>query len=156
MTHEEIERAAQDWYRKRKAWTNVPPPYILTALPDQPATAALRWDWQEQNVHLFIDWCTQVLRERFALDIQITSEDEDAQHTPRYIRLQLGEQQERCDWQYLNQNRWMGAFCTIAERLLLPSGVSVLNLETGWFDTVLVFCRTGYTEEIVRWFPEVE
>jgi hypothetical protein len=50
----------------------------------------------------------------------------------------------------------MGAFCTIAERLLLPSGVSVLNLETGWFDTVLVFCRTGYTEEIVRWFPEVE
>jgi hypothetical protein len=70
--------------------------------------------------------------------------------------LQLGEQQERCDWQYLNHNRWMGAFCTIAERLLLPSGVSVLNLETGWFDTVLVFCRTGYTEEIVRWFPEVE
>lgn len=156
MTHEEIERAVQDWYRKRKAWTNVPPPYLLTALPGQPATAALRWDWQEQNVHVFIDWCTQVLRERFGLDVQITCEDEEAQHAPRFMRLQLGEQQELCDWQYLNQNRWMGAFCTIAERLLLPSGVSVLNLETGWFDTVLVFCRTEYVEEIERWFPEVE
>jgi sirohydrochlorin cobaltochelatase len=75
---------------------------------------------------------------------------------PQYLLMTLGERQERCDWRYLNQNRWMGAFCTIADRLLRPIGVTALSLETGWFDTVVVFCRSDYAEEILRWFPEAE
>ena len=156
MTLGEVEPAVQDWYRKRKAWTKVPPPYLLTAVPGQPATSALRWDWQEKNVQEFIVWCHQVLHERFGIDLQIMAEAEEDQSVPRYLRMQLGEQQERCDWLYLNQNRWIGAFCTIIERMLLPLGVTALSLETGWFDTVLVFCRTAHVEEITRWFPEVE
>jgi hypothetical protein len=125
-------------------------------VPGQPATSALRWDWQEKNVQEFIVWCHQVLHERFDIDLQIMAEAEEDQSVPRYLHMQLGEQQERCNWQYLNQNRWIGAFCTIVERMLLPLGVTALSLETGWFDTVLVFCRTAHVEEITRWFPEVE
>jgi sirohydrochlorin cobaltochelatase len=156
MTPVEIASALQDWYRKRKAWSNLPPPYLLTALPGQPATAALRWDWQEQNVQEFSAWSQHVLLERFGVALQISAEEEADQATPRYLRMQLGEQQERCDWHYLNQNRWLGAFCTMIERLLLPVGVTALCLDTGWFDTVLVFCRTAHVDEITRWFPEVE
>lgn len=156
MTSVEIELALQDWYQKRKAWSKVPPPYLLTAVPGQPATAALRWDWQEKNVQEFIAWNQQILHERFDIDLQMSTEAECYQSAPCYLRMQSGEQQERCDWQYLNQNRWMGAFCTIIERMLLPLGVTALSLDTGWFDTVLVFCRTAYVEEITRWFPEVE
>jgi hypothetical protein len=50
----------------------------------------------------------------------------------------------------------MDAFCTIADRLLKPVGVTALALETGWFDTVLCFCWREQAAEVLRWFPEAE
>jgi hypothetical protein len=35
-------------------------------------------------------------------------------------------------------------------------GITALCLETGWFDTVIVFCRKKYAEELLNWFPEAE
>jgi sirohydrochlorin cobaltochelatase len=131
-------------------------PYILTAMPGQPPTAALRWDFDSCRVRQFADWCTTVLRERFGITWQIVYEDEDAQLGPQSLCIIQDGRQEQCDWRYLNQNHWIGAFCTIANRLLEPAGISALSLETGWFDTVIVFCRKHYAEELLNWFPEAE
>lgn len=156
MTLPEITETLVGWQRKRKAQTDPPSPYVLTALPGHALTAALRWDWDSQRASEFAGWCVTTLRERFGINWQIDCEQEDPQSGPHYLRMTLGEQQERCDWRYLNQNHWMGAFCTIADRLLGPAGVMALCLETGWFDTVVVFCRRSHAEEILRWFPEAE
>src|SRR5207302_876167 len=131
-------------------------PYILTAMPGQSPTAALRWDFDSRRVCEFVDWCTTALRERFGINWQIVYEGEDVQLGPQSLRILQDGLQEQCDWRYLNQNHWMGAFCTIANRLLEPSGITALCLETGWFDTVIVFCRKNYAEELLNWFPEAE
>ena len=131
-------------------------PYILTAMPGQSPTAALRWDFDSRRVREFADWCTTVLRERFGINWQIVYEGEDVQLGPQSLRILQDGLQEQCDWRYLNQNHWMGAFCTIANRLLEPAGITALCLETGWFDTVIVFCRKNYAEELLNWFPEAE
>jgi len=125
-------------------------------MPGQPPTAALRWDFDSRRVREFVDWCTIALRERFGINWQIVYEDEDVQLGPQSLRILQDGLQEQCDWGYLNQNHWMGAFCTIANRLLEPSGITALCLETGWFDTVIVFCRKNYAEELLNWFPEAE
>jgi hypothetical protein len=131
-------------------------PYLLTAMPGQPPTAALRWDFDSSRVREFADWCTTVLRERFGITWQIVYEDEDVQLGPPSLRILQNGLQEQCDWRYLNQSHWIGAFCTIANRLLEPAGITALSLETGWFDTVIVFCRRNYAEELLNWFPESE
>jgi sirohydrochlorin cobaltochelatase len=156
MDAQEVEEVFSAWRGERKGHADVLPPYILTAMPGRVPTAALRWDWESKRAREFAEWCMQTLRQRFQIDWQIDCEDEDAQHGPRYLRMTLGERQERCDWRYLNQNRWMDAFCTIANRLLNPQGLSALSLETGWFDTVVVFCRSSHAEELLHWFPEAE
>jgi hypothetical protein len=149
--------AQQRKQRKKKAQPEmIPMPYILTAMPGQPPTAALRWEFDSRCTREFVDWCTTSLRERFGINWQIEYEDEDAQLGPQSLRIIQGERQERCDWHYLNQSHWMGAFCTIADRLLEPLGITALSLETGWFDTVVVFCRKQYADELLNWFPEAE
>jgi len=153
---QEITDALTIWQRKSRAQLDAPPPYLLTAQPGHVATGAVRWDWDSHRAHEFATWCMETLQERFGISWQVGCEEEDAQLGPHYLRVTLGGQQERCDWRYLNQNHWMGAFCTIADRLLKPVGVTVLSLETGWFDTVVAFCRSDYAEEILRWFPEAE
>ncbi len=131
-------------------------PYLLTAMPGQPPTAALRWDFDSRRVREFADWCTTILQERFGITWQIIYEDEDPHLGPQVLHIRQGELQERCDWRYLNESHWMGAFCTIANRLLEPTGITALCLETGWFDTVLVCCHKQYAEELLNWFPEAE
>jgi sirohydrochlorin cobaltochelatase len=144
-------------------------PYLLTAMPGQPPTTAFRWEFDSHRTHEFADWCTTALRERFGINWQIVYEEADvngAKPDPHgsqdgdkpnpYLRIIQDEHQERCDWHYLNQSHWMGAFCTIANRLLEPMGITALCLETGWFDTVIVFCRKQYAEELLNWFPEAE
>ena len=131
-------------------------PYILIAMPGQPPTAALRWDFDSRRFREFADWCTTTLRERFGIYWQIEYENENAQLGPQSLCILQDGQQEQCDWRYLNQNHWMGAFCTIANRLLEPMGITTLCLETGWFDTVVVFCRKNAAEELLNWFPEAE
>ncbi len=155
-SRQEITDALTIWQRTSRAQLDAPPPYLLTAQPDQASTAALRWDWDSHRAHELAAWCMETLHERFGIIWQVDCEEEDAQLGPHYLRLTLGEQQERCDWHYLNQNHWMGAFCTIADRLLKSVGITALNLETGWFDTVVAFCRINHAEEILRWFPEAE
>lgn len=156
MDVQEIREAFSALRSERKVHSDVLPPYILTAIPGHGPTAALRWDWDSSRAHEFAEWCMQILRQRFSIDWQIDWEGEEEQQGPHYLRMTLGEQQERCDWRYLNQNRWMGAFCTIANRLLNQKGLTVLSLETGWFDTVVVFCRSSHAEELLNWFPEAE
>jgi sirohydrochlorin cobaltochelatase len=131
-------------------------PYLLTAMPGEPSTTAFRWAFESQRAREFADWCTTALRERLGINWQIVYEDEDEQQGPQSLCIIQGERQERCDWRYLNQSHWMGAFCTIANRLLEPMGITALCLETGWFDTVIVFCRKQYAEELLTWFPEAE
>jgi sirohydrochlorin cobaltochelatase len=159
---QEITEALTIWQSKSRArlaqgmTLTTPPPYLLTAMPGHVSTAALRWDWDSHRAHEFAKWCMETLHERFGISWQVDGEEEDSQQAPHYLCMTLGDQQERCDWRYLNQNHWMGAFCTIADRLLRPVGVTALSLETGWFDTVIAFCRSDYAEEILRWFPEAE
>jgi sirohydrochlorin cobaltochelatase len=155
-TRQEITAALTTWQSKSRAQLDAPPPYLLTAQPGHVSTAALRWDWDSHRAHEFAQWCMETLQKRFAMSWRVECEEEDSQVGPQYLCMTLGEQQERCDWRYLNQNHWMGAFCTIADRLLKPAGVTVLSLETGWFDTVVAFCRSDYAEEMLRWFPEAE
>ena len=147
--------AQQEKQSKKKTETALMP-YILTAIPGQPPTAALRWDFDSCRHHEFADWCISVLRERFGITWQIEYENEDAQLGPQSLRILQDGRQEQCDWRYLNQSHWMGAFCTIANRLLEPMGITTLCLETGWFDTVVVFCRKNAAEELLNWFPEAE
>jgi sirohydrochlorin cobaltochelatase len=157
MDMQEIRDALAAWQSKHKAQIDTPlTPYILTAKSGHTPTAALRWDFDSRRAHEFAAWCMATLRERFGISWQIECEDEDAQLGPHYLRITLGEHQERCDWRYLNQNHWMGAFCTIADRLLEAVGLTALSLETGWFDTVVLFCRSSHAEEILGWFPESE
>ncbi|GAC1360065.1 MAG: hypothetical protein NVS2B12_29110 [Ktedonobacteraceae bacterium] len=159
MSMQEFTDALASWRGERDMLSSTPPPYILTAQPGKTPTAALRWDWDGRRAHDFAAWCVLCLRERFAVQWSITYEDDDARmaHTgPRYLRLELDGQQERCDWRYLNQSHWMGAFCTIADRLLNPGGLTAVSLETGWFDTVIVFCRKSHAAELLDWFPEAE
>ncbi len=157
MDMREITDALAVWQSKHKAQMDTAlTPYILTARPEHTPTAALRWDFDSRRAHEFAIWCMATLRARFGIRWQIECEDEDAQMGPHYLRITLGEHQERCDWRYLNQNHWMGAFCTIADRLLEPVGLTALSLETGWFDTVVMFCRRSHAEEMLRWFPESE
>jgi sirohydrochlorin cobaltochelatase len=153
---QEITEALTIWQCKSRAQLDTPPPYLLTAMPDHASTAALRWDWDSHSAHEFARWCMETLRERFEISWRVDCEEDDPQLGPHYLCMTLGEQQERCDWRYLNQNHWMGAFCTIADRLLRSVGVTVLSFETGWFDTVVAFCRSNYAEEMLRWFPEAE
>jgi sirohydrochlorin cobaltochelatase len=147
--------AQQEKQSKKKTETALMP-YILTAIPGQPPTAALRWDFDSRRHREFADWCVTVLRERFGIIWQIEYENEDAQLGPPSLRILQDGRQEQCDWRYLNQSHWMGAFCTIANRLLEPMGITTLCLETGWFDTVVVFCRKNAAEELLNWFPEAE
>ncbi len=157
MDMQEITDALAAWQSKRKAQAHTHlTPYVLTAMPGHTPTAALRWDFDSRRAHEFATWCMATLRERFGISWQIECEDEDAQLGPHYLRITLDEHQERCDWRYLNQNHWMGAFCTIADRLLEPMGLTALSLETGWFDTVILFCRSSHAEDILGWFPESE
>jgi len=153
---QEIIDALTIWQSKSRAQLDAPPPYLLTAQPGHTSTAALRWDWDSHRAHEFAQWCMETLQKRFGISWQVDCEEEDPQLGPQYLRMTLGEQQERCDWRYLNQNHWMGAFCTTADRLLRPVGITALCLETGWFDMVIAFCRHDYAEEILRWFPEAE
>ncbi len=153
---QEITDALTNWQRKSRTPLDAPSPYLLVAQPGHIPTGALRWDWDRQRAQAFAEWCVETLQKRFGINWQIECEEEDAQIGPHYLRMTLGEQQERCDWQYLNQNHWMGAFCTIADRLLKPAGITALCLETGWFDTVVVFCRRDFAEELLRWFSEAE
>jgi sirohydrochlorin cobaltochelatase len=147
--------AQQEKQSKKKTETALMP-YILTAIPGQSPTAALRWDFDSCRHREFADWCVTVLRERFGIIWQIEYENEDAQLGPQSLRILQDGRQEQCDWRYLNQSHWMGAFCTIANRLLEPMGITTLCLETGWFDTVVVFCRKNAAEELLNWFPEAE
>lgn len=156
MHTQEIKESLALWQSKQQTPSTTLPPYVLTALPGHAPTAALRWDWDGRCAGEFAAWCTESLRDRFGVHWQIESEDEDAQMGPRYLRMTLNGQQERCDWRYLNHSRWMGAFCTITDRLLGPVGLTALSLETGWFDTVVVFCRKSHAQEVLRWFPEAE
>jgi sirohydrochlorin cobaltochelatase len=156
MDAQEIREAFSALRGERKIRSDVLPPYILTAMPGHVPTAALRWDWDSSRAREFAAWCTETLQERFNIDWQIDFEDEEEQQGPHYLRMTLGERQEQCDWRYLNQNRWMGAFCTIANRLLNREGLTALSLETGWFDTVVVFCRSSHAEELLHQFPEAE
>ena len=157
MDMQEISDALAAWQSKRKAQADTPlTPYILTARPGHTPTAALRWDFDSRRASEFATWCMAALREHFGISWQIDCAEKDAQLGPRYLHMTLGEQQERCDWRYLNQSHWMGAFCTIADRLLESMGLTALSLETGWFDTVVLFCRRSHAEEILRWFPEAE
>ncbi len=157
MDRQEITAALTARQRKKKAQPDMAlMPYILTAMPGQPPTAALRWEFDSRRAREFADWCTTALRERFGINWQMVYEDEDAQLGPHYLRIIQDGHQERCDWRYLNQSHWMGAFCTIANRLLESMGITALCLETGWFDTVIVFCRKKYAEELLNWFPEAE
>ncbi|HTK10469.1 MAG TPA: sirohydrochlorin chelatase [Ktedonobacteraceae bacterium] len=153
---EEITDALTIWQSKSRAQLDAPPPYLLTTAPGHVSTAALRWEWNSQDAHAFARWCMETLDKRFGINWQVECEEDDPQLGPQYLRMTLGEQQERCDWRYLNQNHWMGAFCTIADRLLKSVGITVLSLETGWFDTVVAFCRSSQAAEILRWFPEAE
>jgi hypothetical protein len=155
MDMQEITAALTAWQRKQRKKMALMP-YILTAMPGQPPTAALRWEFDSRRVREFADWCTTVLRERFGINWQIVYEDEDAQLGPQSLCIIQDGRQERCDWRYLNQSHWMGAFCTIADRLLEPLGITALCLETGWFDTVVLFCRKNYAEELLNWFPEAD
>ncbi len=157
MDRQEITAALTARQRKKKAQPDMAlMPYILTAMPGQPPTAALRWEFDSRRAHEFADWCTTALRERFGINWRMVCEEEDAQLGPQSLCIIQGEHQERCDWRYLNQSHWMGAFCTIADRLLEPLGIMALCLETGWFDTVILFCRKKYAEELLNWFPEAE
>jgi hypothetical protein len=142
--------------KKKKKTDMALMPYVLTAMPGQQPTTALRWDFDGSHVGEFVDWCTTALRERFGINWQITYEDKDAQLGPQTLSILKDGLQEQCDWRYLNHNHWMGAFCTIANRLLEPEGITALCLETGWFDTVIVFCRKKYAAELLNWFPEAE
>jgi sirohydrochlorin cobaltochelatase len=158
MTQQEITAAltARQSKRRDKRVDMALLPYILPAMPGQPPTAALRWDFDSRRVHDFANWCTTVLRERFGIIWQIEYEDEDAPLGPASLHILQDGQQEQCDWHYLNQSRWMGAFCAIANRLLEPANITALCLETGWLDTVLVFSRKHAAQELLNWFPEAK
>ncbi len=156
MHADELTAALTLWQSQQATPSNTPPPYVLLALPGRTPTAALRWDWESRRAHEFTTWCVDTTRERFGIQWQVECEDEDARQGPHYLRMTLDRQQERCDWHYLNQSHWMGAFCTIANRLLNTVGLTALSLETGWFDTVVAFSRTSHAEEVLHWFPEAE
>jgi sirohydrochlorin cobaltochelatase len=157
MDRQEITAALTAWQKKKPAQPDIAPmPYLLTAMPGQPPTTAFRWAFESQHAREFADWCTTALRERLGINWQIVYEEEDEQKGPQSLCIIQGKRQERCDWRYLNQSHWMGAFCTIANRLLEPMGITALCLETGWFDTVIVFCRKQYEGELLEWFCEAE
>ncbi len=157
MDRQEITAALTAWQSKKPVQPDtVLMPYLLTAMPGYPPTTAFRWEFESHRAREFAHWCTSALRERFGINWQIVYEEEDEQLGPQSLCIIQGERQERCDWRYLNQCHWMGAFCTIANRLLEPMGITALCLETGWFDTVIVFCRKQCSEELLKWFPEAE
>ncbi|GAC1401426.1 MAG: hypothetical protein NVSMB49_15870 [Ktedonobacteraceae bacterium] len=156
MTIQEFTEAFANWQSQQITPTDTLPPYVLLALPEHPPTAALRWDWESRHANEFVTWCMEAVQNRFGVHWHVVYEDEDASLGPHYLRMTLNGRQERCDWHYLNRSHWMGAFCTIADRLLGPVGLTALSLETGWFDTVVVFCRKSHAEEVLHWFPEAE
>ncbi|GAC1430432.1 MAG: hypothetical protein NVS4B1_25120 [Ktedonobacteraceae bacterium] len=156
MSVHELTEALAHWQHQQTIPIHTPPPYILLALPGHTPTAAFRWNWESCHTRAFTTWCMDAVRARFGVHWQVKYEDDDARLGPHYLHMILGGQHEQCDWQYLNQSHWMGAFCTIANRLLDSGGLTALSLETGWFDTVVVFCRKSYAEEVLHWFPEAE
>jgi hypothetical protein len=158
MTMQEITAALTAWQKKRrnKQAEMALMPYILPAMPGQPPTAALRWDFDSRRARDFANWCMTALRERFGITWQIEYKDEDVQLGPPFLYILQDGQQEQCDWRYLNESRWMGAFCTIANRLLASTDITALCLETGWLDTVLVFSHKYAVQELLNWFPQAE
>lgn len=131
-------------------------PYVLTGAPGRTETAALRWDWDISRTGAFAGWCERALATRFSIAWQVRGEPGDRCDAPEYLVLSREGQSERCDWRYLNAHRWAGAFCTIADRLLRPVGVTALELETGWFDVVICFCAAECADEVLSSFGEAE
>lgn len=158
---EEFDTAASAWERTLRArgaapsWSS-PAPYVLTGAPDAPETGALRWDWDMREVERFAGWCERALATRFGVTWQVRGQSAIPGADAEYLLLTRDGQTERCDWRYLNQHRWAGAFCAIAERLLRPVGVAALELETGWFDVVICFCAATSADEVTGWFAEAE
>lgn len=157
----EFDAAASVWERTLRArgdspsWSN-PTPYVLTGAPGEPETAALRWDWDTRKVDWFARWCERALAGRFGVTWQVRGDNLTSGGDAEYLLLTRDGQTERCDWRYLNQHRWAGAFCAIAERLLRPVGIAALELETGWFDVVICFCAATSADELSGWFAEAE
>lgn len=128
-------------------------PYALTVPLRQLPPPALRWRWEPERAPEFCRWASDALRTRFGIPLTVSAEPEDA---PALLRLRLDGGAEVVDWAYLNSARWMGSFCTIAGRLLAPHGLEALELETGDFDTVLLFCRSSVAEEVRSVLPIAE
>lgn len=128
-------------------------PYRLTTPIDRLLPApALRWGWQRSEAEGFCRWVRCVLQSRFGVTLEIAPEL-GPDGAPILLRLRLGENEAVCDWAYLNEARWMGAFGTIAGRLLRPRGIEALELETGDLDTVLLFCWSATSERLRTWLP---
>ena len=130
-------------------------PAVLTGAPGT-ITAALQWNWDCDQADTFAAWCMAVVQTRFGITWHVSSEEPQGENGPLYVRLERDGMVERCDWQYLHRHRWAGAFCTIAQRLLHPVGVTVLDLETGWFDVVICFCWQTMADDLLTWFSEAE
>ncbi len=128
-------------------------PLVLTGAPASPPTAALLWRWEIDRADDFCRWATQALRQRFGLDVDITLGDPQEGDALRYLEINGSGRREVCDWRRVNRDRWMGAFCAIANRVLEPLGVSALALDADEA-TVLCFCWSRCAEELLQHFPE--
>ncbi len=128
-------------------------PLVLTGAPDAASTAAILWRWEAGRADDFCRWATQALRRRFGLDVDITAGEPRKGDAPRYLEVRSRGGREICDWQRVNRDRWMGAFCAIANRVLEPLGVSALALDADEA-TVLCFCWSRRAEGLLQVFPE--
>lgn len=128
-------------------------PYALTEAVSELPPPALRWRWETECGAAFCRWVEDALAQRFGIPLKAMAEPETR---PALLRLRLDGREEVVDWAYLNSAQWMGSFCTIAARLLLPRGIAAVELETGDLDTVVLFCRSEITEELREVLPVAE
>lgn len=128
-------------------------PMVLAGAPGMRPPAALVWRWETERADDFCRWATQVLRERFGLDMRIAPAASPEGSPPEYLEVRGGGREEVCAWSRLNRDRWMGAFCVIVNRVLEPLGVLALALDADE-DVVLCFCLSSYAEALAQRFPE--
>lgn len=128
-------------------------PLVLTGAPDAAPTAAILWRWEVDRADDFCRWAAQALRQRFGLDVDVTVGEPREGDALRYLEISGSGRREVCDWRRVNRDRWMGAFCAIANRVLEPLGVSALALDADEA-TALCFCWSRCAVGLLQVFPE--
>lgn len=132
----------------------------LSALPPP----GLLWTWRVEQADAFCHWASACLRRRFGATASVAPVRDDAGMVEFVeVRAMSSAPNEGAeppvapvsitDWRRLNRLRWMGSFCVMANRVLLPLGVQAIELGTGGEDTVVAFCRPPWADTLEAYFP---